>query len=985
MFCDLADSTALSASLDPEDMRDVIVQYQKTAARTIAGYDGYIAQYMGDGILVYFGYPRAHEDDAERAVRAALRIVADVAALEPRPGLRLRMRVGIATGVVVVGDMEEERAKGGNTIVGDAPNLAARLQALGRYNTVVIAPSTRRLLGTQFEYEDLGEHILKGFAQPVRAWAVTGASSVASRFEAARSETLSPLVGRASERELMADRWQRAVAGDGQVVAFGGEAGIGKSRLARSLVDEVTGGSDAWAVELQCSPFHTHSALYPVVEWLRRSVYGEQAPADDAERLAALEAFLRRTSLDVDAALPLFANLLAIAPPAGAAPSGLSPDRQRLLTHRLLVSLAVDRARHAPGAILFEDLHWADPSTLDLADRFVEGAANAKVLVLFTHRPEFVPRWTKHGNVTAVTLQRLGSADAADLVRAMLRQHALDTDVMNRLVEKTDGIPLYIEELAKTVVESRQAAADSALEQLLIPASLHDSLLARLDLLGEAKGVAQIASVLGREFDRAVLEAVWGHDAATLAAGLERLVAAEFIFARDDGARYVFKHALIQDAAYESLLKSSRVLHHQRIAEVLERSFPEIVKREPERVAQHFGAGRRPEKATQYWATAGRQSLQRNAHVEAAAHLHNAIGALGEAQEAEDRALQELDLLLALGPAQIAAKGYASPDVEATWTRAQSLCATIGDVPQQFPALFGLWMFHCVRANHANALGLSSDVSRRADAAGIEDLRLEAHLAAGISHFFLADFAAAASNFEACIAMYDRERHAAHRFQFGQDPAVVALNYSCWMQWIGGDGAKALETSARAVDLARSLDHPFTLSFALSYAAWLRLFLGDLAAAREVVRELHALTTEHDIPVFLAWARVLDALLRCHDGERDAGVQALQAGLDFFRATGSRCFLPYWTALHAEQVAIAGDHKRAQEILDLALAGMEETGERWAEPELIRLQGVLLDRRGASQDAEHSYRAALDAARARGMPAWGERAAASLAAQRQTT
>jgi class 3 adenylate cyclase/tetratricopeptide (TPR) repeat protein len=981
MFCDLVGSTALSARLDPEDTREVIRLYQETASKVIADLDGFIARFMGDGILAYFGYPRAHENAAERAIRAGLKMVEAVSALVPMAGLQLGVRVGIATGLVVVGDQIGTGSASERDVIGDAPNLAARLQSLAVPNSVIIAPATQRLVSGQFEFADMGEQMLKGIAQPVRAWRVVGVRHVESRFQAARVAPLTPLVGRESECNLLRDRWQKAVAGQGQVVGIGGEAGIGKSRLARVVIDERRDETSEWVVELQCSPFHTQSPLYPVADHLRQQIFGDERDLDDAARWAAVESYLRTTSLNVADALPLFANLLSVPAPADRPPPTLTPDRARLLTRHFLVSLLIDRAKASPGIFILEDLHWADPSTLDLIDFFIERMRDTRILVLLTHRPEFDHPLPPQAHVTGVALSRLRGADASELVRLAFREQDFAPDVLRKVIEKTDGVPLYIEEFTKAVVESRLAAITAATSQVVIPASLHDSLLARLDLLGEAKGVAQLASMLGREFGRDVLAAVWTGSADTLASGLARLIHAEFIYPSGEGPRerYLFKHALIQDAAYESLLKSSRVAHHRRIAEALETQFSGIVAEQPEVVAHHFAAGKVPERAAELWLDAGQRSLRRNAHVEAAAHLRSALSTLTDLPDAPARALAELDMQITLGTALVAAKGYASPDVEATWMRAQQLCAVVGDVPQQFPALFGLWMYECVRANHRAALELAANVLRRAEAVQSDDLLIEAHLAVGITHFFLGEFRQAQDHFDRVTAMYDVKRHGGHRFQFGQDPSSVAQDYLSWISWLRGEGPRALDASRHAVAFARSLEHPFTLSFALTFAGWHRIYCHDFPSADAITDELVRLCSAEDIPVFLAHGHVLAAWLRCDRGDA-SGPSAMEAALDAFRATGSRCFLPYWDARYAAAIADQGDVALAMERLDYAFAAMDETDERWAEPELHRLRGELMAQRGDSAAAvEACHRRALDSARKLGARAWELRARESLA------
>lgn len=976
MFCDMVGFTELANRVDPEVLQRIIRSYEDACAACITRYEGFVFQRLGDGIVAFFGYPMAHEDEAERSIRSALLIVESLARLDVAGVGHLLVRVGIATGLVVVSSSAEQGA------VGDTMNLAARLQGMAKPGSILVSGRVHRLAGGSFDYEDLGEHQLKGIAQPVPVWRIVGMRRVESRFEAARVSPLTPLVGREAECKVLRDQWRQVVAGQGQVVGISGEAGIGKSRLARVIIDETRDDDAVWVVELQCSHFHTQSSLYPVADLLRQQIFRDEGQLDDVARWAAIETYLRSTSLDVDAALPLVAQLLSVPPPAGRLPSALTPERARLLTRQFLVSILIDRAKARPGILILEDLHWADPSTLDLVDHLIERVGDAGVLVLLTHRPEFDRPLPAQAHVTGIVLSRLRDPEASELVRLTFLGHDFAPDVLRKVIEKTDGVPLYIEEFTKAVVDSRHAAVSAAMSQVVIPASLHDSLLARLDRLGEAKAIAQLAAMLGREFSREVLAAVWPGDPDALAAGLERLERAEFIFPTGDGTRprYLFKHALIQDAAYESLLKSDRVTHHLRIAEVMDAQFADIASEQPEVLAHHYAGGQAPQRAAQFWLAAGQQSLRRNAHVEAAAHLRSALAAVAQLPDTPQRALAELDVVIVLGTALVAASGFASSEVEAVWTRAQQLCAVVGNVPQQVPALFGLWMFECVRANHPAALELSVTIVQLAEAVQSEDLLIQAHLAMAASNFFLGNFTSALASFEKIHAIYHAERHAGHRFQFGQDPAAIALAFEAWVQWLQGETSLSLETSMRAVTFARSLDHPFTLSFVLAYSGWHRHYCREPADVEAVAAELIELCTVEAIPVFLAHGNVLAAGIRCDQGDA-AGPTTMHQALEIFRSTGSRCFLPYWDALHADALSVRGDHVQALALFDAALGVVDATQERWAEPELHRLRGLALERRGDDAVAvETCHRRALETARALGARAWELRAQTSLAA-----
>jgi predicted ATPase/class 3 adenylate cyclase len=974
LFCDMVGFTEFASRVDPEVLQRVVKTYEDACEACVTRYGGQVALRVGDGIVAFFGYPLAHEDEAERAIRAALDIIAMLAKIEFAEVEHISVRIGIASGLVVV-------LPAGKGAVGDTMAIASRLQGVAEADTIVVSERVHRLAGSRFEYQDKGVPKLKGVARPIRVWRVTGLRRVQSRFEAMHVTPLTAFVGREAEANALREHWSSVVAGQGHVIGIGGEAGIGKSRLARFICDETRDDSSVWVTELQCSPFHRQSALYPVADHLRRFIFRDHHESDDAARWPALKSYLRSTSLPVEEALPLFADLFSIAAPAGEPMSQMTAERARSMMRHFLVSLMIDQAQAGPGILIIEDLHWADPSTLDFIDLLSDRISGARILLLLTYRPEFDHPLPPQANVSSLALERLRGADASELVRLAFGEQDFGADVLNQVVAKTDGVPLYIEEFAKTVVEAREAAISAAMSQVVIPESLQDSLIARLDLLGEAKTIAQLAAMLGREFRRDVLGAIWIGSADSLASGLARLTLAEFIYPIGDQTpqRYTFKHALIQDVAYESLLRSHRVTHHRRIAEILEAQFAEIVTEQPELVAHHYTLGKHPERAARLWLHGGQSSLRRNAHVEAAAHLHSALRAIAELPDTPARALSELDVQITLGTALVAAKGYASPDVEAAWARAQHLCSIVGNVPQQVPALFGLWMFETVRANHPGGIELSKTLVQMAEATQSDDLLIEAHLAMGISRFFLGQFPEARGSFDHLLATYDIDKHGGHRFQFGQDPAAIALIWLCWIHWLEGDLAVADASITRAIDLARGLKHPFTLSYVLAYAGYHQQFCRNLGGVDAIAGELIELCTNEQIPVFLANGLMLAAW---SSGEKrdPTGPAALAEALQMFRSTGSRCFLPYWHSLQADGLSARGDHNQAISLIEDAHAAMAATSERWTEPELHRLRGQVLSRSGAAGAVvEACYRRAIETARERGMRAWELRAVTSLA------
>ena len=635
LFCDLVDSTALAGQLDPEDLREVIRAYQAACATVIEPLEGHIAQYLGDGLLVYFGYPQAHEDDAQRAVQAGLGMVAAVQALNTqlaqRHGVRIAVRIGIHTGVVVVGEMgggsrQEQLA------LGDTPNLAARLQGLAAPDTVVLSAATFRLVQGYFTYQDLGAHTLRGVSASVQVYRILGESGVQSRLEAVVPSRLTPLVGREEEVALLQQRWEQARAGQGQVVLLSGEAGIGKSRLVQVLKDHVAHEPHA-RIEWRGSSYHQQSALYPVIAHLHRLLQWREDETPQ-EKLHTLETTLAASGLALPEAVPLLAALLSLPLPAHYPALTLTPQRQRQKTLETLLTWLSAEARRQPVLVIVEDLHWIDPSTLELLSLLIDQVASARLCLVLTARPEFRSPWTMVAHLTALTLRRFAPAQVTRLASHVAGDKTLPPAVLEEVVRKTDGVPLFVEELTKVVLESGllQEQEDryglaGPLPPLAIPATLHDALMARLDRLAAAKLVAQLGAVIGRTFAYDLVQAVAPLDAATLQGALAQLVEAELVAQRGmpPQAVYTFKHALIQDAAYQSLLRSTRQQYHHRIAQVLEERFPETSEEQPELLAHHYTQAGLHEPAVEYWYKAGQRAVERSAHREAISHLHKGL------------------------------------------------------------------------------------------------------------------------------------------------------------------------------------------------------------------------------------------------------------------------------------------------------------------------------------------------------------------------
>jgi class 3 adenylate cyclase len=719
LFCDLVDSTVLASQLDPEEWREVVRSYQDTCAKVIQRYEGHIAQYLGDGLLVYFGYPLAHEDDAQRAVRAGLGIVEAVGQLNARlaqeRSVQLAVRLGIHTGLVVVGDVgggsrQEQLA------LGETPNVASRLQGIATPNTLVISATTLPLLGGFFACQSLGSPPLKGVTQLLEVFQVLSERTARNRLEAAGSTSLTPLVGRESEVALLLERWGQAKDGSGQVVLLSGEAGIGKSRLVQGLTAQVATEPRAWLTPCQCSPYHQNTALYPMIELLERVALRFEREESPQQKLRKLEGFVVQYGLPLAETVPLFAALLSLPLAESYAPLPGSPEQQKQQTLHALLTILRRIAARQPVLFVMEDLHWVDPSTLELLTLLVDQGPTARILALFTCRPDFSPPWTGRSHLTQVTLPRLPRRQATEMMNRVAHGKALPPEVVEQVVAKTDGVPLFVEELTKMVLESgllqeraERYELSGPLPPLAIPSTLHDSLMARLDRLAAVKGLAQLGATLGREFSFALLQAVSPWDEDTVQRGLHQLVVAEFLYQQGlpPQATYRFKHALIQDAAYQSLLRSTRQQHHQRIAQVLAERFPETAETQPELLAHHYTAAGLREQAMPYWQQAGQRALQRSANLEAVSHATRGLEVLSTLPETRERAQQELALQIMLGVALGATKGPAAPETAHTYARACALARQVGSPPELFPALYGFWYAHMARGQLPRARELA--------------------------------------------------------------------------------------------------------------------------------------------------------------------------------------------------------------------------------------------------------------------------------------
>ncbi len=985
MFCDMVGSSALSTRLDPEEQRDVVSAFQTCCANEIKRLGGMVAQYLGDGVLAYFGYPAAHEDDAERAVRAGLAILDGVGILKPSSGVTLQARLGVASGVVVVGDLVKEGVTQENAAIGETTNLAARLQSLAEPNSIVVSPETYRLVAALFEYRDLGKRSLKGFAEPVHVRQVLREGSVESRFEA-RQQVTSPLLGREEDLDLLVRRWTRAKVGEGRVVLITGEAGIGKSRLTRALLERLQGEAHT-RLRYQCSPYHQGSALYPVISHLVRAAGIERE--DSAEqKLARLETMLAPAAQNLNEAMALLAPLLSIPLGSQYAPLELSPQRRKeRLLKTLLDQIEVLATRQLVLMIL-EDVHWIDPTSLESFSLLIERIPSLPVLLVITARPEFSPPWPGHAYISTLTLNRLGRNEGVALAFSVAKGKALPPEVLSQIIEHTDGVPLFVEELTKTVLESEllNDAGDryvlrGPLPSLAIPSTLHASLLARLDRHAAVKDLAQTAAAIGREFSYALIAAVTDLPEQDLRGALAQLVNAELVFQRGSppDANYLFKHALVQDTAYASLVRTRRQQIHAQISRSLEEQFPDVVTSEPEVLAHHFTAAGLTERGALYWERAGQQANDRSAYLEATRHFNTAIELLRTLPNTPALRQQELHLHIALGAALIVVKGHASAEVENTYLKARELCEQLGDAPELVPILFGLWRYYIARPRLQPARELAESLLRLADDANDPALSVIACYTLGFSCFQMGEPLQARRLQEEGIEKYSPEQRLSPVFRFAQDLGVGCRSYSALSLWILGFPDQALARGRDALAMAQALSHPFSVGMARCWLAYVCQFRRDVQMVREQSEAALALSTEQGFPLWAAMATTMHGWAMAMEHKSEEGVAELQQGIAAWRATGAGAWLAYYGTLLTEAFDIFGKAEDAQHEFDEAQAAMEKTEERWWEAEIYRLRGSLLLRHSMAPEAETWFQRALDVARRQHAKSLELRAATSLA------
>ncbi len=984
MFADLVGSTTLSTGMDPEDLRDVFAAYSSCAEETVSKFGGNVAQYMGDGILVYFGYPHAHEDDAAQAVRAGLELITAVAGLKTR--VPQQLRVGIATGVVVVGNQTP-------SIVGETPNLAARLQGIAKPNMVVISEGTRRLLGHLFELEDLGTRDLKGISAPVQVWAVLRPSSSTSRFEALHPSGMTTLVGREEEYELLRRRWAKAKEGEGQAVLLSGEAGIGKSHLTVAFAERLK-GERFLRVRCFCSPQHTNSAFFPIIDHVERSA-GFARDDTLQTKLDKLDAVLRQSWSSAEDS-SLFVEMLSL-PSDGRYPVlELAPRQRRQATMDALVRQVEILSNLGPLLIVFEDAHWADPTTLELIGRLASHIANHRVLMVVSFRPEFEAPWIEQAHVTALTLNRLAPGDIDVMIDHIIGNNALPAAVRQDIIERTDGIPLFVEEMTKAVLETasedaaRRIAGSVPSPAMAVPASLHASLMARLDRLGGSKELAQIGAAIGREFSHELLAAVALRPEAKLEMQLDKLVRAGLLFRQGapPDATYLFKHALVQDAAYGLLLREPRRHLHARIAETLESKFSETAENKPEMLARHWAEAGDIEKAAVLWGKAGQRSAERSALVEAAEQLKRALNLIKSLPHTPALRREEIKLQVELITPLIHVSGYATPETRAAEERALLLieqARALGEPPEDplllFSALYGSWAANIVAFNGDVMRELAVQFLALAQKQTASAAVMVGHRLMGLTLLHAGNIEEGRAHLDRAIALHDPAEHFPLATRFGQDVGAASFSWRSISSWVLGYPEDALGDVVRALELARQSRHSATLVYVLNFSVFPHLSCGNFAAANALIDEFVPLKDQIESGFWGGWGTVQRGCILALTGKVAEAVQNIASGIGEMRATGTTLWMPLFLSSLALANAEIRQFDQAWANIHEAMTAVETAKENWCEAEINRVAGeiALLEPERNVAKAKTFFSHALEVARRRQAKSWELRAAMSMA------
>ena len=969
MFCDVVESTPLAESLDPEDFREVIGGYRQACVRAIERFDGYAAQYVGDGVVAYFGYPRVHEDDGQRAVHAALGVLDELAALNvhlrQELGVSLEVRIGLHTGLVVAGEVAAGQTRAQPDIVGEMPHIAARIESIAAPGSVVISDATHELVEGYFEIEPLGEKVLRGLSRPIGVHRVLRPTGAVGRLEVADARRLSPVVGRDRELAGLTDAWAQVASGHGAVAHVAGEAGIGKSRLVHTLIEgiaEEVGALQVW----QCSAHHRTTSLHPVIRFLERLLGLERSqPAE--RQLEALGRLVVEAGLDPAEAMPLLADLLSFPGGRDDAAAGLAPRDARTAILRILESLLVANPARHPLLLVVEDLHWADPTTIELLGRIVRELPRIPVLCVLTFRGKFQPRWSTRGAVLEIPLGPLSSEDVRAMARAA-SDTALDPAVLDWVQSAADGVPLFVEEMLKML--ERDGGSDvvgRGRSESVVPPTLEGLLTERLDRLPDLGDVIDVAAVLGREFDRSLLGALGPLPGADLEGALAKLAAQDVVRAIVGApSRCEFTHALLQEAAYARILRRRRRALHGRVADTLVRSFADVAEREPEVVAHHWSYAGEPARAMPFWQAAGTRALERAAYLEAAEHFGRGLDALEAIGPHPGADLQHADLLTHMAASLQAGRGYAASGVDDAYARARAACRRAGDDDRLVSVIRGQWMFHLLRGQYGTALELANEMLALGERGEHMARLAEGHLYRGLVHMYLASFDLAREHLGEAFIGYQRPDRLHHIYEAQGDTGVGALAYLALVLWNLGDVEASRQRSDLSLERADHVGGPVTRAQAWGMRSILHLSRGEPADLRRWVDKTRAHSLDHNLGYWRTVSSLILGWMQGRAGDLEAGTTRLEQSLDAYLASGSRLSLPHFHILLADLRLAAGDQRRALDVLRAGEEYIAETGERFSESEFFRFKGRALmagdspDPDGAAAAYERAVRAARE-------------------------
>ena len=982
MFCDLVGSTQLSETLDPEDLQKLIDAYRAECRTAISRYGGEVARYAGDGVMAFFGWPRAHEDDAPRAIHAALEIVSRVSKVSGP--VTLACRVGICSGPVIVGEIANSTASWSMDAVGETPNIAARLQTLATANTVLISESTRRLVSAAFDLRDLGLQELRGITEPVHAYRVRAAINAASRFEAAHPESLTPLTGRSSELSLLLDRWKKVKDGDGQVILLSGIPGVGKSRLLYELRSHIQEEPHLFLLH-QCSPYHSQSAFFPVIEQIEQAAQVTAREAD-AEKIAKLQAYLPRLSNGSTEPLLLIAKLLSISSQNHREQLELTPQQIKNRTINTLVDMLLAFALQRPTVCVFEDAHWLDPSTLELLELILSRIDHARVLLIVSCRPEFRPKWIAHPSITIHSLTRLSHTEVKNMIRDLLRGGSVPQQLVDQIIQKTDGVPLFIEELTSSILSAPSRTRDPSERVaqptlLKVPETLSDALMERLDRVAPGRRIAQIAALIGREFSYNLLSAAAQINEDDMQSALSLLEQADIIYrvSISPSVRFAFKHALLRDAIYDSLLRSKRQQIHADIAIILERDYPEVAENQPEVLAHHYQeAGNHP-LAVRCWLASGQRALTRSANIEAIASFRMALQILNVVPETPDRIKQEIAIQLALGIPLIAVQGYASAETREAFSRAHTLCLQLGNIPEYFQALFGLWGHSWMSGKNDDALRMADEFLSRARLLSEIVPLMVAHRMMGSTLLTVGDFQSSASHFEETIRLSISKGKEPLNNLYMVEPKVASLLLLSWDLWFLGHPDQSLSRVSEALALAQDVGHPYTVAFAYYMASVVHLLRGDAALALETAGKSLETSQEQRFSLYAILSGISRGRAIGDLGRLDKARAEIAHGIEEARSNGVGFMLPMMDSWLADTYSKAGNNEYALSIVERALANIDH-GRSW-ESELHRQRAQILLALDPSQvrGPESQLKRSIEVARSQSAKSLELRAVTNLA------